>query len=226
MTGCSPTLFGRRSWPPAGDRGLRRAAEGLPVTRGWCTALFRARRSAPHWIALPPCVIQAARQHRLSGRGRLRRRRRRGGRAGLPGSDRGLGPPRRSRRRGIRPLEVSVKLSALGQSLQRDGHKIARDERLDDLRRRATCRRVGDGGRREPHHHRFDAVDRARLASRLRLAGHGFAGLSAAHARRLRRIRGFRGPDPAVQGCLRRPASVAYRDAAEVTDPIWAAFGC
>ena len=37
------------------------------------------------------------------------------------------GPLGDHRRDGVRPLEVSLKLSALGQSLERDGEKIARE---------------------------------------------------------------------------------------------------
>lgn len=103
---------------------------------------------------------------------------------------------------GVRPLEVSLKLSALGQALDRDGQKIA----LDNAR--AICERaerVGAWvtvGRRRPHHHRFHIVDIGRFARRLSLAGHGCAGLSAAHAGRLRGVGGRGRPSPVVQGRL------------------------
>ena len=62
-----------------------------------------------------------------------------------------------------RPLEVSIKLSALGQSLPRRRGARA-GQRPDDLWRRAAGRRLGERRRRGPHHHRLHAVDRARAA--------------------------------------------------------------
>ena len=82
---------------------------------------------------------------------------------------------------GPRPLEVSLKLSALGQSLPRDGKKIA----LENAHVICTkARAVGaciDRRCRGPHHHGFDPVDRARTTQRLSLARNGFAGLPEAH---------------------------------------------
>ena len=84
---------------------------------------------------------------------------------------------------GPRTLEVSLKLSALGQALPRDGEKIALENAHTICDQGARRRRLGDRRRRGPHHHRLDAGDRARAARRLRLAGNGFAGLPEAHRR-------------------------------------------
>ena len=119
---------------------------------------------------------------------------------------------------GVRPLEVSLKLSALGQSLDRDGEKIARENA------RTICERREQVGAWVT----VDAEDHtttdstlsivARPAGRLPLAGNGFAGLPAAHAGRLRGVRRGRGPDPAVQGRLRRTGVGGLPGPAEVTD--------
>ena len=77
-------------------------------------------------------------------------------------------------------------------------------ERPHHLRAGAAGRGVGDRGRRGSHHHRLDAVDRAGTAHRVRLAGHGSAGLPAAHPGRLRGVRRVGCADPVVQGRLRR----------------------
>ena len=122
----------------------------------------------------------------------------------------------------VRPLEVSLKLQALGQALPRDGEKIA----LENTRgvSGASARRhigawVTRWDRRGPHHHRLDAVDRARIALRVRLAGYGFAVLPEAHARRLRRVRRVWCPDCRLcKGAYDEPASVAYRDPDDVDD--------
>ena len=139
--------------------GLRRAAEGLPVTRGWCTASCRGRRSTSaldsvaalrdsgRYVSIDYLGedvtnaddADAAVRTYLDLIEKL-------GRCGDPADA------------GVRPLEVSVKLSALGQSLQRDGDKIARENAWAICDAAAAGGRVGDGGRREPHHHRFDAV--------------------------------------------------------------------
>jgi len=81
----------------------------------------------------------------------------------------------------VKPVEVSLKLSALGQALPKDGDKIALANAHTICERGTAGRRLGDRGRRGPHHHRLDAVDRAGIAHRVRLAGNGSAGLSQAH---------------------------------------------
>ena len=63
---------------------------------------------------------------------------------------------------------------------------------------------VGDRRRRGPHHHRLDAVDRARSAARLPLARHGSAGLPASAPRTTAGVRRRGCADPAVQGRVRR----------------------
>ncbi len=83
----------------------------------------------------------------------------------------------------VRPLEVSLKLSALGQALPRDGEKIALENAHAICERAQRRGRVGDGGRRGSHHDGLHAVDRSRAARRLRLAGHGFAVLPQTHPR-------------------------------------------
>lgn len=79
---------------------------------------------------------------------------------------------------GVRPLEVSLKLSALGQALDRDGQKIALDNR-------AQPRKVD-----------------AQIARYRQCGIGGCAGLSAAHAGRLRGVGGRGRPSPVVQGRL------------------------
>ena len=104
----------------------------------------------------------------------------------------------------VRPLEVSLKLSALGQALPRDGEKIARDnahticERAQRVGAWVTRRRGG------PHDDGLDAVDRARPTYRFPMAGYGSAGLPQAHGGRLRGVRRLGRADPVVQGRLRR----------------------
>ena len=83
------------------------------------------------------------------------------------------------------PFEVSLKLSALGQALPRDGEKIALENAHIHLHEGPRGRRLGDRRRRGPHHHRLDVVHRARTAGRLPLARHGSAGLPDAHRGRL-----------------------------------------
>ena len=47
---------------------------------------------------------------------------------------------------GVRPLEVSLKLSALGQALPRDGEKIALENAHAICSGRQARRGLGDGG--------------------------------------------------------------------------------
>ena len=182
---------------------MRRAAERIPVTRK-VVDRFVAGETVPE-------VVDSVAQLRDSGRtvtidylgedttkiedaqATVR---------GLPGAARFAGQTRRVRRHqgaaagGIAEALGTGSGAAPGRREDRAG------ERPHHLRAGQRHRGVGDGGRRGPHHHRLDAVDRARTAYRVRLAGNGFAVLPEAHPCRLRGVRRVRCPDPAVQGRL------------------------
>ncbi len=119
---------------------------------------------------------------------------------------------------GVRPLEVSVKLSALGQALDRDGQKIA----LDNAR--AICERAEAIGAWVT----VDAEDHTTTDSTLSIAGDlrvDFPWLGTVVQAYLRRTAADCAELATVgarvrlcKGAYDEPASVAYRDAAEVTD--------
>ncbi len=119
---------------------------------------------------------------------------------------------------GIRPLEVSVKLSALGQSLDRDGEKVARENLY------AIC----EAAQRAGVWVTVDAEDHTTTDSTLssvRDLRADFAWLGLVLQAYLRRTLGdceeFAAAGARVRlckGAYDEPASVAYRDPAAVTD--------
>jgi proline dehydrogenase len=119
---------------------------------------------------------------------------------------------------GVRPLEVSVKLSALGQALERDGQKIA----LDNAR--TICERAQQVGVWVT----IDAEDHRTTDSTLSISGDlrvDFPWLGTVLQAYLRRTVGDCGELATVgarvrlcKGAYDEPASVAYRDPADVTD--------
>jgi proline dehydrogenase len=121
-------------------------------------------------------------------------------------------------RAGVRPLEVSVKLSALGQALDRDGQKIA----LDNAR--IVCERAQQVGAWVA----VDAEDHSTTDSTLSISGDlrvdfPWLGtvLQAYLHRTLDDCRELATVGARVRlckGAYDEPASVAYRDPAEVTD--------
>ena len=118
----------------------------------------------------------------------------------------------------VRPLEVSVKLSALGQSLERDGEKIARENAWT----------ICDAARRAGVWVTVDAENHATTDSTLSIVRDlraDFAWLGPVLQAYLRRTLGdcreFAASGARVRlckGAYDEPASVAYRHAAEVTD--------
>jgi proline dehydrogenase len=118
----------------------------------------------------------------------------------------------------VRPLEVSVKLSALGQALDRDGQKIA----LDNAR--TICERAERVGAWVT----VDAEDHRSTDSTLSISGDlrvdfPWLGtvLQAYLHRTLDDCRELAAVGARVRlckGAYDEPASVAYRDAADVTD--------
>ena len=119
---------------------------------------------------------------------------------------------------GVRPLEVSVKLSALGQSLQRDGHKIARENAW------TICDAAGRAGVWVT----VDAENHTTTDSTLSIVRDlraDFRWLGAVLQAYLRRTLGdceeFAASGARIRlckGAYDEPASVAYRDPAEVTE--------
>ncbi|MCV7399471.1 proline dehydrogenase family protein [Mycobacterium fragae] len=119
---------------------------------------------------------------------------------------------------GVRPLEVSLKLSALGQALDRDGEKIA----LENAH--TICERAEHIGAWVT----LDAEDHTTTDSTLSIAADlraDFDWLGVVLQAYLRRTLGdceqFAASGGRVRlckGAYDEPASVAYRDAAEVTD--------
>jgi proline dehydrogenase len=118
----------------------------------------------------------------------------------------------------VRPLEVSLKLSALGQALDRDGEKIAMDNA------HTICQRAEQIGAWVT----VDAEDHTTTDSTLSIASdlrNDFPWLGVVLQAYLRRTHGdceqFAASDARVRlckGAYDEPASVAYRDAAAVTD--------
>ena len=119
---------------------------------------------------------------------------------------------------GVRPLEVSLKLSALGQALDRDGEKIA----LENAH--TICERAEQAGAWVT----VDAEDHTTTDSTLSIAADlhtDFPWLGVVLQAYLRRTHGdceqFAASGVRVRlckGAYDEPASVAYRDAAAVTD--------
>lgn len=119
---------------------------------------------------------------------------------------------------GVRPLEVSLKLSALGQSLDRDGEKIARDNAF------AIC----EAARRAGVWVTVDAEDHTTTDSTLTIVRDlraEFGWLGVALQAYLRRTPGdceaFAAAGARIRlckGAYDEPASVAYRDPDAVTD--------
>ncbi|OSC40081.1 proline dehydrogenase family protein [Mycobacterium decipiens] len=119
---------------------------------------------------------------------------------------------------GVRPLEVSLKLSALGQALDRDGQKIA----LDNAR--TICERAQRVGVWVT----VDAEDHTTTDSTLSISGDlrvDFGWLGTVVQAYLRRTLGDCQELAAVgarvrlcKGAYEEPASVAYRDRGQVTD--------
>lgn len=117
----------------------------------------------------------------------------------------------------VRPLEVSVKLSALGQTLGRDGHKIARENAWS----------ICDAARRAGVWVTVDAENHTTTESTLSIVRDlraEFPWLGVALQAYLRRTLGdckeFAASGARVRlckGAYDEPASVAYREAAEVT---------
>lgn len=119
---------------------------------------------------------------------------------------------------GVHPLEVSLKLSALGQSLDRDGQKIA----LDNAR--TICERAETVGAWVT----VDAEDHTTTDSTLSISGDlrvDFPWLGTVLQAYLRRTHGDCAELASVgarvrlcKGAYDEPDSVAYRAAADVTD--------
>jgi proline dehydrogenase len=119
---------------------------------------------------------------------------------------------------GVSPLEVSVKLSALGQSLERDGEKIARENAW------AICAAAQRAGMWVT----LDAEDHTTTDSTLSIVRDlqtEFPWLGVVLQAYLRRTLGdceeFAAAGARIRlckGAYDEPASVAYRDFAEVTD--------
>jgi len=119
---------------------------------------------------------------------------------------------------GVRPLEVSVKLSALGQALDRDGQKIA----LENAR--TICERGETFGAWVT----VDAEDHTTTDSTLSISGDlrvDFPWLGTVLQAYLRRTQGDCAELASLgarvrlcKGAYDEPASVAYRDTADVTD--------
>lgn len=118
----------------------------------------------------------------------------------------------------VRPLEVSIKLSALGQTLGRDGHKIARENAWS----------ICDAARRAGVWVTVDAENHTTTESTLSIVRDlraEFAWLGVALQAYLRRTPGdceeFAASGARVRlckGAYDEPASVAYRGRAEVTE--------
>lgn len=118
----------------------------------------------------------------------------------------------------VRPLEVSVKLSALGQSLERDGEKIARENAwsLCDAARRAGVWVTVDA----ENHTTTDST--LSIVRDLRAEFPSLGLVSQAYLRRtLDDCAEFAASGARVRlckGAYDEPASVAYRGPADVTD--------
>ncbi|HTQ17400.1 proline dehydrogenase family protein [Mycobacterium sp.] len=119
---------------------------------------------------------------------------------------------------GVRPLEVSVKLSALGQALDRDGKKIA----LDNAR--TVCERaqqVGAGVTVDAEDHR-STDSTLSISGDLRVDFPWLGTVLQAYLHRTlddcRELATVGARVRLCKGAYDEPASVAYRDPAEVTD--------
>ncbi|OBG40199.1 proline dehydrogenase family protein [Mycobacterium sp. E3198] len=118
---------------------------------------------------------------------------------------------------GVRPLEVSLKLSALGQALDRDGEKIARENAWS----------ICDAARRAGVWVTVDAEDHTTTDSTLSIVRDlraEFPWLGTVLQAYLRRTQGdcedFAAAGARIRlckGAYDEPASVAYRDDADVT---------
>lgn len=118
----------------------------------------------------------------------------------------------------VRPLEVSVKLSALGQSLERDGHKIARENAwsICDAARRAGVWVTVDA----ENHTSTDSTLRIVRDVRAEFPWLGLV-LQAYLRRTLDDCEEFASSGARVRlckGAYDEPASLAYREPADVTD--------
>jgi proline dehydrogenase len=118
----------------------------------------------------------------------------------------------------VRPLEVSLKLSALGQSLERDGEKIARENAWSIC---SAAQRVGVWVTVDAENHTMTDS----TLSIVRDLRAEFPWLGAVLQAYLRRTLGdckeFAASGARIRlckGAYDEPASVAYRDDAEVTD--------
>lgn len=121
-------------------------------------------------------------------------------------------------REAVRPLEVSVKLSALGQSLERDGHKIARENAwsICDAARRAGMWVTVDA----ENHTSTDPTLRIVRDLRTEFPWLGLV-LQAYLRRTLDDCEEFAASGARVRlckGAYDEPASLAYRGPTEVTD--------
>jgi proline dehydrogenase len=119
---------------------------------------------------------------------------------------------------GIRPLEVSVKLSALGQSLDRDGEKIARENAWSIC---AAAQRAGVWVTMDAENH--TTTDSTLSIVRDLRADFPWLGLvlQAYLRRTLGDCEEFAAAGARIRlckGAYDEPASVAYRDRAAVTD--------
>jgi proline dehydrogenase len=119
---------------------------------------------------------------------------------------------------GVRPLEVSVKLSALGQSLERDGEKIARDNAWSIC---SAAQRAGVWVTVDAENH----IMTDSTLSIVRDLRADFPWLGTVLQAYLRRTLGdceeFAASGARIRlckGAYDEPASVAYRGRAEVTD--------
>ncbi|OBJ68198.1 proline dehydrogenase family protein [Mycobacterium colombiense] len=118
----------------------------------------------------------------------------------------------------VRPLEVSVKLSALGQSLERDGHKIARENAwsICDAAQRAGVWVTVDA----ENHITTDSTLRIVRDLRAEFPWLGLV-LQAYLRRTLEDCEEFAGSGARVRlckGAYDEPASLAYREPTEVND--------
>ncbi|MEB4210297.1 proline dehydrogenase family protein [Mycobacterium sp. 94-17] len=118
----------------------------------------------------------------------------------------------------VRPVEVSVKLSALGQSLGRDGHKIARENAWSIC---AAARRAGVWVTVDAESH-TTTDSTLRIVRDLRTEFPWLGLVLQAYLRRtLDDCEEFAASGARVRlckGAYDEPASLAYRDPTEVTD--------
>ena len=118
----------------------------------------------------------------------------------------------------VRPLEVSVKLSALGQSLERDGHKIARENAWSIC---AAAQRAGVWVTVDAENH-TTTDSTLRIVRDLRTEFPWLGLVLQAYLRRtLDDCEEFAASGARVRlckGAYDEPASLAYREPAEVND--------